>query len=83
MFNFLKNSKVIDLYAPIEGTIKLIEGVPDAIFAEKMVGDGIAIEPTAGIVVAPCDGKIVQISSTNHAVGIETESGLEILIHVG
>ncbi len=83
MFNFLKGSKVVSLYAPIEGIIKYIEEVPDTLFAGKMVGDGIAIEPTGGVVVAPCDGKIVQISSTNHAVGIEADFGLEILIHVG
>ncbi|WP_242875977.1 PTS sugar transporter subunit IIA [Cellulosilyticum sp. I15G10I2] len=83
MFDFFRNYKIIDLYAPIEGTIKRIEEVPDTLFAQKMVGDGIAIEPASGIVKAPCDGKVVQIASTNHAVGIETDLGLEILIHVG
>jgi len=83
LFDFLRDSWVINLYAPIDGTIKLIEEVPDTIFAEKIVGEGIALEPTGRVVVAPCDGKIVQISSTNHAVGIVTDLGLEILIHVG
>ncbi len=83
MFNFFKNTKTIDLYAPIEGSIKCIEAVPDTLFAEKMVGDGIAVEPEKGSITAPCDGKVVQISSTNHAVGMVTDSGVEILIHVG
>ena len=83
MFNFFNNTKTISLYAPIEGVAKSIEEVPDQLFAQKMVGDGIAIVPTGKIVKAPCDGKIVQISSTNHAIGIMTDQGVEILIHIG
>ncbi len=48
-----------------------------------MIGDGAGVVPTKGSVVAPCNGTISQIFPTNHAIGIETEEGLEILIHIG
>lgn len=48
-----------------------------------MLGDGFAVEPTAGRVVAPCAGRVTQIFPTSHAIGIETAEGLELLIHVG
>lgn len=69
--------------APLTGTVRQLEEVPDPVFAEKMMGEGIAIEPSDGIVVAPFDGEIVQLFPTKHAIGIKSESGLEILIHIG
>ena len=82
MFNFFKK-KDIELYAPLTGNAVPLTDVPDPVFAEKMVGDGIAILPTSNQVLAPCDGKVVQIFPTNHAVGIEAEGGVDLLIHVG
>lgn len=83
MLSFFKKSKPAEIIAPISGKTVDITTVPDQVFADKLIGDGVAIEPTAGLVVAPCDGKIVQIFPTNHAVGIETENGYDLLIHVG
>ena len=83
MFGFLNKLKGIELCSPLTGEAVELSGVPDPVFAEKMVGDGIAIKPTSGTVVAPCDGKVVQIFPTNHAVGIETSTGLDLLIHIG
>lgn len=80
---FGKKETWVDLVAPITGNVVKIEDVPDQVFSQKMIGDGIAIEPVEGVVVAPVDGEIVQIFPTNHAVGIRTQSGLEILIHIG
>ena len=82
MFKFLKG-KQIEMVAPITGQAIDITKVSDVVFAEKMVGDGIAIEPTDGLVLAPCAGKVVQIFPTNHAIGIETKQGFDILIHLG
>ncbi len=82
MFGFFKK-KELKLYAPITGKVIHITEVPDMAFAEKMIGDGVAIEPTNGMVFAPCDGRVVQIFPTNHAVGIETKDGIDILIHLG
>ncbi|MBN4062695.1 PTS glucose transporter subunit IIA [Alkaliphilus transvaalensis] len=67
----------------MSGEIINIKNVPDKVFSKKMIGDGIAIKPNNGIVVSPCDGKIVTLFPTNHAIGIETEEGLQILIHLG
>lgn len=69
--------------APLTGTVKKIEDVPDPVFSQKMMGDGIAIEPTDGMVVSPVDGEIIQFFHTKHAIGIRSNTGLEILIHVG
>lgn len=71
------------LVAPITGKLVPLEEVPDPVFAQKMMGDGIAIEPTEGTVVAPVNGEIVQFFPTKHAIGITSETGVEILIHVG
>lgn len=83
MFNFLKKDKSLSIKAPMTGDVVDITEVPDEVFAQKMVGDGVAINPTDGLVVAPCNGKIVQVFPTKHALGIETKEGVEILIHVG
>ncbi|MDP4550609.1 PTS sugar transporter subunit IIA [Guptibacillus hwajinpoensis] len=82
---FGKKEKSLDevIYSPLNGKVVELETVPDPTFSQKMMGDGIAIEPTDGKVVSPVNGKIIQFFHTKHAVGIESESGLEILIHVG
>ncbi|QFT91019.1 Glucose-specific phosphotransferase enzyme IIA component [Bacillus sp. THAF10] len=71
------------LVAPITGKIVPLEEVPDPVFAQKMMGDGIAIEPTEGTVVSPVKGEIIQFFPTKHAIGIKSETGVEVLIHVG
>ncbi|SCG82810.1 PTS system, glucose-specific IIA component [Proteiniborus sp. DW1] len=83
MFNFLKKKKEVSIVAPMTGEIIEIGKVPDKVFAEKMVGDGLAIKPTDGVVVAPCNGKVIQVFPTKHAMGLLTLEGLEILIHIG
>ncbi|MGM0904151.1 MAG: glucose-specific PTS transporter subunit IIBC [Bacillota bacterium] len=69
--------------SPIKGEIKPITDVPDAVFSGKMMGDGFAIIPSEGVVVSPVDGKIVNLFPTKHALGILSDTGREILIHVG
>ncbi|MEH7336239.1 glucose-specific PTS transporter subunit IIBC [Neobacillus drentensis] len=76
-----KNDEVF--VAPIKGEIKPITEVPDQVFAGKMMGDGFAIVPAEGTVVSPVDGKIVNLFPTKHAIGILSDGGREILIHVG
>ncbi|GAA0597489.1 hypothetical protein GCM10009001_12080 [Virgibacillus siamensis] len=71
------------ILAPLSGTIKSLEDVPDPTFSQKMMGDGLAIDPTDGKVIAPLDGEIVQIFPTKHAVGILSDEGTEVLIHIG
>ncbi|WP_249869094.1 PTS sugar transporter subunit IIA [Oceanobacillus saliphilus] len=82
---FKKNEEVTDitLVAPVSGEVVALEEVPDPVFSEKMMGDGIAIKPTSGEIVSPVNGKIVQLIPTKHAIGIHAENGAEILIHIG
>ncbi|MUK89754.1 PTS system trehalose-specific EIIBC component [Ornithinibacillus sp. L9] len=76
------NNEIL-LYAPLTGITKGIEEVPDPTFSQKMMGDGIAIEPTEGKVVSPIDGEVLQVFPTKHAVGLVGKSGIEVLIHIG
>lgn len=81
MFRFLKKTRV--LIAPVSGEIVDLSKVPDEVFAQKMTGDGIAIEPTGDIIVAPADGILTLIFRTNHAFGMTLSDGIEILVHIG
>lgn len=83
MFNFFKKNKTIELISPMTGNLIPIEEVPDKVFSDKMIGDGVAIEPTDGKIVSPVDGTVATIFPTNHAIGLVTKEGLEILIHIG
>jgi beta-glucoside PTS system EIICBA component len=69
--------------SPMEGELVPLQKVSDPTFAEGIMGKGIAIEPTDGSVVAPFDGSIVTFFKTRHAIGLRSEEGLELLIHVG
>ena len=71
------------IIAPLSGNVVELANVPDPTFSQKMMGDGLAIEPTEGKVVSPVDGEIVQFFHTKHAIGIKSKAGAEILIHVG
>ena len=71
------------LYAPMAGAAVPVTEVPDPTFAEGILGNGIAIIPTDGKVCAPCDATVDMMFTTGHAVSLITESGAEILIHVG
>lgn len=84
MFNFLKkNNNNINIKSPFEGELIDITKVNDHMFSSKMLGDGVAVRPSNNKAVAPCDGEITQIFPTNHAFGITTKEGLEILVHIG
>jgi PTS system D-glucosamine-specific IIC component len=69
--------------APLKGELKPITEVPDQVFAGKMMGHGFAIVPVEGTIVSPVNGKIVNLFPTKHAIGILSDTGREILIHVG
>lgn len=73
----------IQLLSPVSGTIVALSDVQDPVFSEKMMGDGIAIQPTDEWFVSPCDGEITALFPTYHAIGITTPEGLEVLIHIG
>lgn len=67
----------------IVGTAILLSQVNDATFASEVLGKGIAVIPSKGEVVAPCDAVVETVFDTKHAVGLSTESGMELLIHIG
>ena len=71
------------LYSVSEGTAILLSQVNDATFASEVLGKGIAVIPSKGEVVAPCDAVVETVFETKHAVGLSTESGMELLIHIG
>ncbi|MCX7971031.1 MAG: PTS glucose transporter subunit IIA [Negativicutes bacterium] len=69
--------------APLTGEVVELTETEDPVFAEKMMGDGVAIMPQEGVVVAPFDGEVVTLFPTGHAVGLKNKDGVELLIHVG
>ncbi|MGL4473459.1 MAG: PTS glucose transporter subunit IIA [Shewanella sp.] len=73
----------IAVVAPMDGTLVALSSVPDRVFADKIVGDGIAIQPTGSLVCAPISGTIGKIFESNHAFSIESTQGLELFVHVG
>ncbi|TCT17564.1 PTS system N-acetylglucosamine-specific IIA component (Glc family) /PTS system N-acetylglucosamine-specific IIB component (Glc family) /PTS system N-acetylglucosamine-specific IIC component (Glc family) [Melghiribacillus thermohalophilus] len=72
-----------DFVLPMTGTIIPLEQINDPVFAEKTMGDGFAVDPQEGEVVSPVNGKVVSVFPTKHAIGIESDDGYEILIHIG
>src|SRR5947209_2061050 len=73
----------LKIVSPLSGHIWPLERVPDPVFAQKMVGDGLSIDPTDGLLLAACDGEIVSMHPAGHAVTLRTTEGLELLMHVG
>ena len=73
---------VLTLVAPLSGVIVPLERVPDPAFAQKLAGDGISIDPMSARLLAPCDGRVLQVHRAGHALTLEA-AGLEIIIHIG
>lgn len=71
------------IYAPLKGRTVPLDEVPDQVFSDKLMGDGLAIYPANGEVVAPFDGTVELVFPTKHAIGLKSESGVEVLIHFG
>lgn len=76
-------TKSLDIFTPIAGEIISIEDTPDEVFAGKMLGDGFAIKPHDNKVYSPVSGEIKVLFPTLHAIAIETQEGVELLIHIG
>lgn len=88
MFGFFKKKNVeekkgLELVAAISGKVVPLSEVPDPVFAQKMAGDGVAIEPTGDIVVAPTDGELSLVFNTKHAFALTLANGIELLVHIG
>ncbi|MCY7075919.1 PTS transporter subunit IIBC [Streptococcus oralis] len=72
-----------DVYSVADGQVIVLEQVKDPVFAQKMMGDGFAVEPANGNIVSPVTGTVSSIFPTKHALGLVTDSGLEVLVHIG
>jgi phosphoenolpyruvate-protein phosphotransferase len=73
----------LEILAPFDGWCSALDEVPDPVFAGRMVGDGLAIDPTSGVLLAPCAGEIMTLPASAHAVSIRAAPGIDVLIHVG
>lgn len=73
----------LEIRAPLDGVILPLEQVPDPVFSQKMVGDGLAIDPLSQVLTAPCPGTVTQLHHAGHAVTLTTPEGIEILMHIG
>ncbi|MBU0552520.1 PTS glucose transporter subunit IIA, partial [Myxococcota bacterium] len=71
------------LQAPLSGVCVDLSDVPDPVFAQRMVGDGIAIDPTEPLLRAPCAGRITQLHRAHHALTLTHAEGVEVLMHIG
>ena len=83
MSNQEKQNVLTTVLSPLTGKAVSLSEVPDPVFAEKVIGDGIAIIPEDGKIVSPVDGEISSIAETGHAYGFTADNGLEVLVHVG
>ena len=72
-----------EVYSVADGQVVALEQVEDPVFAQKMMGDGFAVEPANGNIVSPVTGTVSSIFPTKHALGLVTDSGLEVLVHIG
>ncbi|MCY8345816.1 PTS glucose transporter subunit IIA [Bacillus haynesii] len=83
IFKSKKKIKEEEIFSPLTGQLVPLEQVPDPVFSEKLMGDGVAVIPEEGVLVSPVEGEVVQVFHTKHAIGIKSVSGLDILLHVG
>lgn len=76
-------SKKVKLKTITAGNVIRLQEVPDQVFSAGLVGEGFAVDITSGEISSPVDGEIIQVFPTGHALGIRSDSGLEILVHIG
>lgn len=79
----IQNNSCVSIYSPVSGEMLPLELSPDPMFAQKMMGEGFAFHSRDGLVVAPAKARVASVFPTKHAVGLITEQGVELLIHVG
>jgi phosphoenolpyruvate-protein phosphotransferase len=73
----------LTLVSPLRGWCAPLDETPDAVFAQRLLGDGVAIDPTAGVLHAPCDGEVISVAAAGHAIALRAANGAEVLLHVG
>ena len=78
-----EEGKNVLILSPLTGRAVPLEEVPDPVFSQKIIGDGMAVIPSDGRIVSPVDAQVVSVADTAHAYGLKTEDGIELLIHAG
>lgn len=73
----------LEIVAPLSGILVPLDSVPDPVFAQKMVGDGVSLDPTSGELLSPVAGTVTQLHRAHHALTITTDQGIEVLLHIG
>ena len=73
----------MNVYSVVQGLAKNVDNVSDPVFSKRMLGDGVAVEPSNSRIFSPVDGKIIMFFETKHALGIRAEDGAELLLHIG
>ncbi len=76
-------TQTLTLFSPLDGWAAPLEETPDPVFAQRMLGDGLAIDPTGNVLCSPCDAVVLSVHHTGHAISLRTQGGAEILIHIG
>ena len=79
----MSSTETLRVFAPMTGETVALEQVPDAVFSEKVLGDGLGLIPADGKVYSPVDGEVASVAETLHAYGFSSDDGLEVLVHVG
>lgn len=79
----MKESEILNIYSPLNGTAIPISEVKDNVFSDRILGDGCAIIPSDGNIYSPIDGVISSVAETKHAIGFESENGISVLVHFG
>jgi multiphosphoryl transfer protein len=73
----------LQIVSPLSGQVWPLERIPDPVFAQKMVGDGLSVDPTDSVLLAACDGEVIALHAAGHALTLRTPEGVELLMHVG
>lgn len=83
MFERFKKKKTEEFFVPVDGSFVPLTDVADPVFSQKMMGEGFGIQPVASEIYAPIKGTVTTIFQTKHAIGLTSELGSEVLIHIG
>ncbi|MDR2817795.1 MAG: PTS glucose transporter subunit IIA [Oscillospiraceae bacterium] len=82
-FGHVTDRRTFDVVAPVEGKVMRLWELQDEAFRNKMVGDGLAIEPSSGLFIAPISGKVVHVARTRHSILLRADEKLTIMVHMG
>ena len=76
-------SPQVELLAPLSGVLMALDNVPDPVFASRLIGDGLCIDPTSQVLCAPLAGVVSNLQHTGHAISITAADGVQVLLHIG